>query len=183
MLTEAWQNLANSALLFAPRLITSLVVFVLFWAAGVAAKGIIGRLCKARNLDLDLTQMFGRAAKITLLALGAVTALGTLGIDVTALVAGLGLAGFALGFALKDIISNTLAGILIIMYKPFRRNDVISVSSFKGTVMKVDLRYTVLDAEGKEVFVPNSLLFSNAITVQRAQKVEKNGQNAGSDSE
>ena len=85
--------------------------------------------------------------------------------NVSALVAGLGLTGFAVGFALKDVISNALAGILIIIYKPFRHGDSVKVSSFEGEVVEIDLRYTKLIAVGQEVFVPNSMLFSNAVTV------------------
>ena len=48
---------------------------------------------------------------------------GTVGVDVSALVAGLGLAGFAIGFALRDAVSNTLAGVLVLMYQPFRVGD------------------------------------------------------------
>ena len=101
-----------------------------------------------------------------MIIVGVVTALGTVGIDITALVAGVGLTGFALGFALKDIVSNVLSGILIIIYKPFRHGDGIKVSSFEGTVTNIDLRYTTLDTEGAQIFVPNSLLFTNAITVK-----------------
>ena len=63
--------------------------------------------------------LLARAAKIALITLGAVTALGNLGVDVSAIVVGLGLTGFALGFALRDTISNLLAGVLILLYSPF----------------------------------------------------------------
>ena len=59
---------------------------------------------------------------------GLVTALGTLGVDVSALVAGLGLTGFALGFAVKDTISNILAGVLLLVYRPFSKKDYVEDS-------------------------------------------------------
>ena len=96
---------------------------------------------------------------------GFVTALGTLGIDVSALVAGLGLMGFALGFALKDIISNLLSGVLILLYRPFEKGNRIKISSYEGIVVSIDLRYTELDCEGKKVLIPNSKLFADPITV------------------
>ena len=55
--------------------------------------------------------------------IGAIRTPGTVGVDVSALVAGLGLAGFAIGFALRDAVSNTLAGVLVLMYQPFRVGD------------------------------------------------------------
>jgi small-conductance mechanosensitive channel len=86
---------------------------------------------------------------------------------VSALVAGLGLTGFALGFALRDVISNTLAGVLVLLYKPFRRGDRISVAGSEGVVSQIDLRYTTLVVdEETRVLVPNSTLFTNSIRVQ-----------------
>ena len=53
--------------------------------------------------------------------LGVITALGTIGVDVTGLVAGFGLTGFAVGFAMKDALANLLAGVMILLYRPFRK--------------------------------------------------------------
>ena len=104
-----------------------------------------------------------------MLIFGAITALGTAGINVSALVAGLGLTGFALGFAFRDILSNLLAGILIVIFAPFQQQDRISVAGLEGTVINIDLRYTTLQAEGKKILIPNSTLFTNAITVMEIE--------------
>ena len=56
---------------------------------------------------------------------------------------------------------------LIHIYRPFEHNDRITVKSFHGTVLTIDLRYTVLAADGKKIFVPNSILFTDAITVEK----------------
>jgi len=143
-----------------------LLVFAVFWIVAVATRRISVRLAEARGVEPGFTRFLGRAVRTTILAFGVVTALGMGGIDISALVAGLGLTGFALGFALKDIISNVLAGVLINLYKPFRQGDSIKVSSFQGKVSAIDLRYTVLEDEGRQIFVPNSMLFTNAITVE-----------------
>lgn len=166
MLTaNVWQDVLSKVLLFLPQLGASLVVLLFFWLGGIAAERVVRRFGSARSVDPDLIRLLGRVVKIGLLLFGAVSALGTLGIDVTALVVGLGLTGFALGFALKDVISNTLAGVLILIYKPFQRNDVITVSSFQGTVAEINLRYTTLDAEDRKIYVPNSMVFTNAVVV------------------
>jgi small-conductance mechanosensitive channel len=153
---------------FAPRVAAALAVALAFWVAARVVAVVVRRFGGARALDPDLVMLIGRAARITLVVFGAVTALGTLGLDVTALVAGLGLTGFALGFALRDIISNTLAGVLILLFRPFHRGDRISVAGAEGVVSDVDLRYTTLVVdEGTRVLVPNSTLFTNAIRVER----------------
>jgi len=88
---------------------------------------------------------------------------------VSAIVTGLGLTGFALGFAFRDSLSNILAGVLIVMYQPFHRNDHIAVAGFEGTVDGIDLRYTTLTAEDKKLLIPNSLLLNNPISLQLTQ--------------
>ena len=107
------------------------------------------------------------ASKIALILFGIITALGTVGINVSALVAGLGLTGFALGFALKDALSNVLAGALILSYRPFRPGERIEVSGYQGTVTDIDFRYTTLQTEDKTILLPNANLFTNAIVVFR----------------
>jgi small-conductance mechanosensitive channel len=84
---------------------------------------------------------------------------------VSALVAGLGLTGFALGFALQDVISNVLAGIMILMNRPFRRGNYIKVGNHEGTVIDMDLRYTSLQKDNLKILIPNSTLFKEAITI------------------
>jgi small conductance mechanosensitive channel len=162
---ETLKELINQTLLFIPRVAVALLVFVTFWFAGVILQKIVHRIFgKRRDLE-DVIDLLGRAAKTALLVLGAVTALGTVGINVSALVAGLGLVGFALGFAFQDFLSNLLAGVLILIYRPFRHNDRIAVASFEGIVVKIDLRYTTLQAEDKKILIPNSTLFTNAVSV------------------
>ncbi|MBL8796430.1 MAG: mechanosensitive ion channel [Planctomycetia bacterium] len=161
----AWQSLMNSVVLYLPRLLTGIVVLAVFWLIARSAQRVAQRLAEARHVDHDLTLLLGRIAGTCLFLFGVITALGTLGIDISALVAGLGLTGFALGFALRDIISNALSGMLVIWYKPFKHGDRIAVTALEGTVADVNLRYTVLVDGGKKIFVPNASLMTNPITV------------------
>ena len=109
--------------------------------------------------------MFGQLVRLGLLAVGAVVVLGTLGINVSALVAGLGLTGLVIGLALNQIMSNALAGIMVIMYKPFRENDQIAVTTFAGRVSAINLRFTTLEAGGKRMYIPNAMVISNVVVV------------------
>jgi small conductance mechanosensitive channel len=153
---------------FVPRAGAALLTLAGFWIAGRIADALLRRFGRGRMLDPDLTVLVGRAARAALVSFGVVTALGTLGLDIRALIAGLGLTGFALGFALRDIISNTLAGVLILLHRPFHRGDRISVAGEQGVVSEIDLRYTTLELDaGARVLVPNSTLFTNTIRVER----------------
>ena len=152
-----------------PKLGAAALLLALFVALGRLLSQLVARLGRRADVDPDLVEFIARVGRLTCVVLGVVTALGTVGVQVGALVAGLGLTGFALGFALKDIISNTLAGVLILLYKPFHRGDRIDVAGSAGVVVHIDLRYTVLDAGGgARLLVPNANLFTNAIRVEGA---------------
>lgn len=159
------QYLFDEASLWVPRVIGVAVIFVVFFILAKIIKRIITSAAERLKFGRDLTSLLARTSSITLIIFGFVTALGTLGINVSALVAGLGLTGFALGFALKDAISNLLSGVLILLYRPFKTGNRIKISGYEGTVISIDLRYTELDSEGNKVLIPNSKLFTDPVTV------------------
>lgn len=166
-----FKEMIEQVSLFAPRIGVGLLVFFSFWIASIVFQKIIRRIGRKGDKRLeDVFHLIGQAVKVTLIILGAVTALGTMGINVTALVAGLGLTGFAIGFALKDALSNLLAGVLILIYQPFQTNDFISVAGFEGIVIEIDLRYTTLQGEDKKILIPNSVLFTKAVSLVSAKK-------------
>lgn len=161
VLTDALHELGA----LAPRIGMGLLVFAGFWIGSVLVRSLSRRIGSRVDYNTRfLIRLGSRIASIGLLIFGGVTALGTMGVNVSALVAGLGLTGFALGFALKDVLSNLMAGILIIIYRPFRLNDYIAVKDHgEGAVIEIDLRYTTLEKEGQKYLLPNSVLFTNSI--------------------
>ena len=101
--------------------LVSIAIFLGFYLAGVICQRLIKRYApKSNRASAAVIALLGRSIKAVFIIIGIICALGTIGVDVSALVAGLGLTGFAVGFALKDSISNLLAGILILMYKQAR---------------------------------------------------------------
>ena len=150
-----------------PGIMAGLAIMAAFLVAAAVARRVIGRI--AKRVDADKRPLIGLAAqtaRYVIIVAGVITGLGTMGIDVSALIAGLGLTGFALGYAFRDALSNVLAGVLIILYQPFKPGDVITVSGKTGTVTSINFRYTVLDCEGKTTLVPNSTVFGTIITVE-----------------
>jgi MscS family membrane protein len=81
-----------------------------------------------------------------MLILGGVMALGQLGVDVAAALAGIGVLGLSGGFAAQDSLSNVIAGFLILMDKPFPTNDWISVGEHRGSLVEIAMRTTRLRA-------------------------------------
>lgn len=161
-------HLTAQALLLAPKIGVGLLVLATFWIIGSIIAKLLWQVgSKADPERQDAIRILSQVIKATLIVVGAISALGTLGVNVAAMVAGLGLTGFALGFALKDVLSNLLAGVLILSYRPFRRGDRIAVAGFEGTVIGIDLRYTILQGEQRQILIPNSVLLTNSISLDR----------------
>jgi len=151
-----------------PQVLTGLAIFGAFWIAGRATASLIqGAAARTSEDKRDVVLLLGRTARVAIVIVGAIMALSNMGINVNALITGLGLSGFALGFALRDALSNVLAGVLIIMYRPFKRNDIINITAIEGRVISIDLRYTILEADQKTYLIPNTTVFNNTITVVR----------------
>ena len=148
-----------------PNLIFSISIFLFFWLSGIFSQFLIIRIANKRGLNKQLLLLIGKIAKIGLIIFGFITSLGTFGINISALVAGLGLTGFALGFALKDVVSNLIAGSIILLHRPFKINDRIIVVGHEGKVIKIDLRYTTIESEDKKILLPNSILFTKEIII------------------
>jgi len=160
---ESW---LKQMVVFAPKLAASIGIMAAIWLVSCLIKRVIVRIGVSREPGKeDVFKLIGQVARLALWTFGSVTALGTVGINISALVAGLGLTGFALGFAFRDALSNLLAGILIFLYRPFQRGDQIAVVGFEGAVAAIDLRYTTLKSGDKTFLIPNSTLFTNPITI------------------
>ena len=166
------QMLLDETNIWALRIGGVIVIIIVFYVISKLLKSTITKISSRLELDTHLTMLLVRTSSITLIVLGLITTLGTLGIDVSALVAGLGLTGFALGFALKDTISNLLSGILILLYKPFEIGNLIKISGFEGVVVAIDLRYTELSKDHVKILIPNSKLFTDPITVLDTERLK-----------
>src|SRR5438270_438001 len=127
-------DLTGLATIYAGKVALALAILFLFWIAARTSRSLIGRVGRRDANRIDLYEVLGSAASLAIIGFGAMSALGTVGVDVTAVIAGIGVAGVALGFALKDIVSNFTAGVMIITFRPFIRGDHVEVSGAKGEV-------------------------------------------------
>ena len=162
-----FETLKASVILFLPRLLSAVIILIIFWLLGRLVTRIVGSTLKLRRISPDLGNLAGKVCGIVVIVFGLVTALGTIGIDTGAMIAGLGLSGFALGFALKDAISNFLAGFMLLANEPFRRGDLIRVADHQGRVLEVNLRYTVLETDNQRILIPNANLLTNAVVIDK----------------
>lgn len=154
--------------LWGPRVLVAFLIVGAFWLGARLLDRTIARLIGHTHLNALVISLLTRSVHIALVGFGLVTAIGTLGVNISALVAGLGLTGFAMGFALRDTISNVLAGVLLLIYRPFDIHDRVNVSGQEGMVVNIDLRYTTLDNDVSRILIPNSVLFTNPIIVSKS---------------
>jgi len=149
-----------------------LITFVLSKFIPQAANGLFKNYSQVRML-------FQGTFRTVLWIIGILVSLTFFGVDVSSIVTSLGLIGFGIGVALKDMVSNLISGVMIMLYSPFSKGDKITIKEYKGTIRWVDLRYTTLHkVEGMDeedvVLIPNATLFVEVITVQnKAREIAK----------
>lgn len=149
---------------YSERVMLALLVLVIFIAAGWILSLLVQRLSQRRPLGHSrMYRMIAGSVNSIVVGAGAVTALGTLGVNITALVAGLGLTGFAVGLALKDAIGNLVAGLMLVIYAPFNLEDIIDLGGIKGEVVDMNLRYVTLRTDTDTVLIPNGNFITSVI--------------------
>jgi small-conductance mechanosensitive channel len=148
----------------APRVFEGALVLVAFWIAAAIGRRLIAYASPRVKADTSVVLLLSRLYYYSVIVFGAITALGTAGLDVRALVAGLGLTGFALGFALKDVLSNFVAGVMLLAYRPFHIGDLIEMGEFAGNIEDIRIRDTLVRAvDGRLVIIPNTKLITEVV--------------------
>lgn len=161
----AFARLLESAITIIPRLLAGLLVLVFFWGLASMVRWSMRIIFHRIISDLTIENLFKQIAYYTVWAIGLVVATSALGFDPQALATGLGLTGVALGFALKDIMSNFVAGILILAMRPFEIGDQIVIGETEGGVERINLRATQIRTyDGRAVLVPNAEVFTSRVT-------------------
>lgn len=134
-------------------------------ALAALARWSIGRLSRRGDTVTSTVLIMARLVFVVLLAVGAYVGLRILGIDLAPVLAGAGLLGIALAFALKDIAENYLSGVLMGFRNPFNPGDEIISGDHEGRVEGLNLRYTTLRTyDGVRVLLPNGQVFKSPLT-------------------
>lgn len=170
----AFSRLLESAIRIVPRALAALLVLGLFWLLATivraALRAIFARIIEDRTVESLVKQ----GAYYAIWALGLIVAVDALGFQPQTVVTGLGLTGLALGFALKDIISNFVSGLLILALRPFELGDQIVVGDTEGSVERIELRATQIRTyDGRLVLVPNAEVFTSRVTNNTASPVRR----------
>ena len=153
-----------SFLNFLPKLIAAVVIFILtVILANIPAKAI-RRLAGKQIKNEAVLTLIRNVSQWTVVIFGTLIALEQVDFNVTGFIAGLGIAGFTLGFALQDIARNFISGLILLYRQPFHIGDFIEVSGHMGTVKMINIRDTEIQTlDGDMVIIPNNRVFENPI--------------------
>jgi small conductance mechanosensitive channel len=148
-----------------PSLIAALVVFIIGLYLASIVKRIVIRRLEQRTKNPQPIQLISQITYWLIIMVVAIISLQMVGFNLTAFLAGLGIAGFTIGFALQDVSKNFIAGLLLLVQQPFNIDETIEVAGYTGTVMAIDIRATqIRTLDGRIVLIPNGDVFVNPIT-------------------
>lgn len=164
-------ELATSTLALLPGLALGLVVFGVFVLGGRLISAGLARAARLRSGSPGLGIVLGRVSRWVIALLGVLVgaAIAFPGVGAADLFSLLGIGGVAIGFAFRDILQNLLAGILILLTRPFRIGDQIVAGGYEGTVEDIQVRATTIRTyDNRRAVIPNSALFGDKVLVNTA---------------
>lgn len=146
-------------------LVAGIIIFIVGkWAAKVASKLIHEMMIKT-HVDPTLAKFIRHLIYGAFMAFVIIAALSKVGVQTTSLVAVIGAAGLAVGLALQGSLSNFAAGVILIIFKPFRVGDAIEAAGITGSVDEIQIFSTVIHApDNRRIIVPNSKITGDNIT-------------------
>ncbi|MDX1351982.1 MAG: mechanosensitive ion channel [Thiomicrorhabdus sp.] len=119
---------------------------------------------KYQNLDDTLFKFLGNVAKYIILAFVVIAVLNRFGIQTASIIALLGAAGLAVGLALQGTLTNLAAGVMLLMFRPYKVGDFVDVAGKFGNVTEIDLFTTILQTfDNQQIIIPNSQIWGSQI--------------------
>ncbi len=171
---NAWNWLTGNSLDWILKLIVLLVILYVARALSRVTRRIVEQTTKNVNLSRLLRRMIVATAANGVFIIGVLIALSQLGVSIGPLLAGLGIAGIVIGFALQDTLSNFASGMMILLYRPYDVGDLVDAGGEFGTVTDMSLVFTViLTIDNQRLVVPNNLVWRGVIRNITAEKTRR----------
>lgn len=162
--SDALQAMLVEFVMLLPKLAVSLVVFVFSLIAAAFFTKLARRVLERRPIKQEIVQLLCNICRWAIISVGTVTALQQVNFDVTAFLAGLGVIGFTIGFALQDVSKNFVSGLLLLLQQPFNIGEAVKIGDFAGAILDIDLRTTEMRTwDGVHVSIPNADVFTSTI--------------------
>ncbi len=126
--------------------------------------GLITRICRKAKVDETLARFFGNMGKYAIMVLGGLAVLSTFGVDTTSFAAVIAAAGFAVGMAMSGLLGNFAAGIMLLIFRPFKIGDVVNAAGITAKVEAIELFTTVFTTpDNRKIIVPNGEIYGGTI--------------------
>ncbi|HSM81900.1 MAG TPA: mechanosensitive ion channel family protein, partial [Nodosilinea sp.] len=158
------RQLVDDTIILLPSLLGALLLVGLTW---IVAKGVrrVGLLwAEQTEGDRSTEILIGRLCYGGVWVMGSVLALGVLGLNFGTLIGTLGLTSVAIGFSLRDVLSNYISGVILLAARPFRISDQVVIGDYEGTVVQIQLRATTMRTyDGRLVYIPNQQVFQRSV--------------------
>jgi small conductance mechanosensitive channel len=157
---EKFQDVAiESAVTYGPKVLVAIIILAL----GVLAGRWVGRVVDGLLLKLELEppvrQLLSRIVQALVIGLFAIMALQNLGVELVPLIAGIGVVGAGIALAMQGVLGNLMAGLTIILTRPFRVGEYVSIQEEEGEVESISLFSTVLShPDMSRVVIPNRMI-------------------------
>lgn len=166
-LEKMWDQAVGWVTTKGPAVLIALLLLVAAWVVASIVRRVIIKAMTRSKIEITLAKFFGNLAKWGIIVFAVVTCMGTLGINTTSLAAVVGAAGLAIGLALQGNLGNLAAGVLLLVFRPFKVGDAVIVAGQAGVVDGIDLFTTNLDTpDNRRIIVPNNAIFSGVIENQ-----------------
>ena len=141
---------------YLPDLASAVVLIGVFWVLLIIARRLVGGALRRARVPDTMQNLVNRFVKYAVILVAALTIAAQLRINITSLVAGLGIAGLAISFAAQDTISNIISGITLVVDRPFGEGDWVQIGDTHAQVSDLRLRTTVLNTfDGETIVIPN----------------------------
>jgi len=165
-LRSAFEQFSESIITLLPNFLAAIVVFMVFWTIGYFIKKLFAKGLATWWKESILATYIGKLLSWIFYLLGIIAALHVMGFGgiANSLMAGAGISAIIVGFAFKDIAENFLAGLLLLVSRPFEIGNIIEINGVKGTTKGLDMRTThIRNIEGKDIYIPNSMIIKNPV--------------------
>ncbi|MGD9388251.1 MAG: mechanosensitive ion channel [Gammaproteobacteria bacterium] len=158
------------------KLLLFVIIILVFRILARVAQKVVTKALDASKMELSqlLRRMIISVTRGVVMVFGILVALSQMGISVGPLLAGLGVAGFVIGFALQDTLANFASGLMILLYRPFDVGDIVETGGVFGKVKEMSLvNTTVLTFDNQTLVVPNTKIWGDVIKNVTAQDVRR----------
>ncbi|MEM1033575.1 MAG: mechanosensitive ion channel domain-containing protein [Myxococcota bacterium] len=156
-----------------------LALFAGWIVAGALSRNLVRQL-EARSFDPTLAKFFGSLVRWLVVVATVLGCLGAFGIQTASFAAVIASAGLAVGLAFQGTLSNFAAGVMLLVFRPFRVGDFVETAGTSGTVVEIELFTTELKgADARKVVVPNTKIFADVITNFSASPVRRTSMDIG----